>query len=472
MRAYLLYIFCVFGLTGCVNYAGMKSRSVPLNTAALTTPHVYPLAAKNNTHFNWWARFHDPQLNQLMQVALSDSPTLQIAASRLIGAEQLAQGAKANLWPSIDASGYLQRERFSYFGLVPPPFNGKTFNIGEVGLNFNYDLDFWGKYRQTLAAKVSEACAAQADLAEARLLISTRVASVYFQLQYNLAERRIAEAIVQQRKAVKAIISTRSKRSIVSDIPLKAADADVQSAIITVNRFKQAEMLSRHQLAVLLGKNPLQTQIVTPSFAYQHVKLTLPSRLPAHLLAARPDIAAARERAKAAAHEINVAKAFFFPDINLTALFSYQTVGLGHFFDVKSQNNLIGGAVDLPIFDAGARRANLGVKYAEYDVAVNQYNQTILTALREVADQLSILTALNADLRAQREGLAATTRNYRLTSSRYSHGIVDYMQVLSIKQNVLQQQATQVDLQARQLLATVAMIKALGGNDLTAQEKI
>ena len=138
-------------------------------------------------------------------------------------------------------------------------------------------------------------------------------------------------------------------------------------------------------------------------------------------------------------------------------------------FRVSDQNNAIEGAIDLPIFDAGARRANLGAKYAEYDIAINQYNQTILNALHDVADQLSVLRTLKTELTAVKSALNATERNYKLTRLRYRRGIVDYAQVLDIQGTLLQKEASQIDIEARHLLALVAMIKALGGCDLSMQ---
>jgi outer membrane protein TolC len=134
-------------------------------------------------------------------------------------------------------------------------------------------------------------------------------------------------------------------------------------------------------------------------------------------------------------------------------------------FKEGNQNNAVTAAVDLPIFDAGARRANLGVKFAEYDLAVNDYNQTILTALREVADQLAILKSLNSRINAQDLAVKASEQQYKLYHSRYDHGIADMLQLLENKQLLLQQQAILVDLQARHYQATVTLLKALGGND-------
>jgi outer membrane protein TolC len=136
---------------------------------------------------------------------------------------------------------------------------------------------------------------------------------------------------------------------------------------------------------------------------------------------------------------------------------------------LPSRDNSIGVAIDLPIFDAGARRANLREKYSEFDQAIGSYNDTILTGLREVADQVSKLNSLNAQQRDQNGVLRDTLRNYQLTVARYRHGIVDYTNVLQVKSTLLRQQDQQVDLQTRHLQAMIAMIKALGGTYITAE---
>lgn len=476
MRLHLLYLFCLVGLTGCVNYAGMHGNATPFQAAQLSTPHVYGKttkqvsAAKAETPPRWWNRFHDSTLNECITIALSDSPTMQIAQARIDKAIHLTEGAGAALWPSVNGNAYVERERFATFGLVPPPFNGRTFNIGDVALNFNYELDFWGKNRQILAAKLSRQQAAIADLMEARLVIAAAVTSSYVQLQSHLESLRIAKAIWRERQTVLSIIQDRARQGVDSDIPVKTAITDVEAARQVVYQFSQAEKISRHKLAVLMGKNPLETTLHPKPFIYQKRAIALPHSLPANLLAVRPDIIASRMRVEASLHSVNAQKARFFPNINLYALFSFQSVGLGRLFHKTNQNNDLGAAIDLPLFDAGLRRANLGVRYAEYDLAVHQYNRTILTALQEVADQLSILNALSAQLRAEQHALQAAKRHYKLSYSRYNHGIVDYVDVLQSKELLLQQQQTQVDLQARHVQAVVRMIIALGGSPLNDKD--
>ena len=465
LRSLLLIFICFFGLSGCVNYYGMRQQSVALNEASLARPVTYHLPVKKIVAQGWWGKFHDSQLNQLMDIALADSPTMQTAQSRVRKAQQVTDESIATLWPSIDASGSLQRERFSKFGLAPPPFNGKTFNIAEVGLNLNYEFDIWGKNRQLIATNVSEECAAEADLAQAKLILSAAVAATYFQLQHDIEQWHIAREIQHHQQEIYNIVQKRAQHGVDSDIPLTVAQSNLEAARIVAAQWEANKKLTGDQLAVLIGKNPMTTSIDTSRYSYTAHQVHLPAYLPANILAQRPDIHASLLRAEAAAHQVNAAKARFYPNFNLNILFSYQSLVTGQLFNPQSQNNAIGGAFDLPIFDAGARRANLGGKYAEYDLAVNDYNQSVLTALREVADQVANLKALRSQLRAQQFSYLATQQKYHLMSSQYHHGIVEYTQVLNSKNGFLQQHAAQVDLQTKHLQTVVAMIKALGGKE-------
>ena len=315
MRSYLLCLsYCL--LSSCAYYGDIHGHSCLENPANLSTHHIFKkpankISSQYNYKHNWWEKFRDPQLNQLIAVALCDSPNMQIAEARVRQAQALAYEASSLLWPSIEFSGYLQRQKFSQTGLVPPPFNGKTFNIGVAGLNFNYEFDFWGKNRQTLMAKINEACAAKAELAEARLVISAAVANTYFQLLNNIEQASIAKTNWQISKRLASISQHRLGHGINSDIPVKRIEVNTQSAKVILEQYRQAELLSRHQLAVLLGKNPFTTKIETQQFQFHPWHVELPACLPARLLANRPDIHATKFRAIAAANRINVAKYFF-----------------------------------------------------------------------------------------------------------------------------------------------------------------
>jgi len=374
----------------------------------------------------------------------------------------MTRGASAALWPTIDFSGYLQRERFAEFGIVPPPFNGKTFTIAEVGLNFNYEIDFWGKNRSQVAAAASEEMALRFEGAETRLLLSASVANTYIQLLNIIQQRALAKENWLYSKTLARIVQDRALQGIESDIPVKTALTNEQTVHLSLFQFEEAEKQTRNQLAILLGRNPFTTEIVTMPFKYHALHFTFPE-VTAVILGQRPDISAARWRVEAAANAIHVAKAGFFPNINLMALFSYQSTELGNLFKAFNQNKMIGGAFNLPLFDAGLLRANLGVKYAEYDEAVNHYNQIILNSLQDIADQEVRLRSLSKQVAAERIAVNATAHNYQLYRARYQHGIIDDVQLLEIKQLFIQQKATLVNLQAHYQQTTIALLKALGG---------
>jgi NodT family efflux transporter outer membrane factor (OMF) lipoprotein len=311
---------------------------------------------------------------------------------------------------------------------------------------------------------VSETHAAEADLAASRLVISTAVASMYFQLQSNTAQLKLAEEMQHQQESLLTISRTLTHRQINSDIPLATTMANLETAKINVAEAKQAMLMARYQLAALVGKNPFTTEITLAPFHYQKQMLTLPANLPANLLARRPDIVASRWRVEAAQHNVNSTKARFYPNINLSALYSYQSIGLGVLFRGKSRDIAGQAAFDLTIFDAGYIRANLKTRNAEYDMAVNQYNQSILTALRQTANQLTILQSVKSQLASQAELIHASQRRYTLTRARYNHGIDTYTPVLQNKIALLRQQRIQLQMQTQHTLAIIGMIKVLGGD--------
>jgi NodT family efflux transporter outer membrane factor (OMF) lipoprotein len=467
LRSLIIIWWCLC-LASCVNYAGIHGDSKPLDDTLLNSSYStssHPTKLSTNSS-DWWLIYHDPQLNKLIATALRDAPNLQIAKSRLAASRHIAEAAGASLWPQLDASGSIQRERLTQNTFFPPPYGGNTYTETNVGLNFNYELDFFGKNRAIIAARTGDARAAQAEVAEARLILAAAVTSDYFQLQYELASLHIFESIVKQRQEMLNIIKIRGRHGIISDIPITTANADYQSARITVANLQAQYQLSCNELAALIGMNPFTAQLNVKHFAYDKHVFQLPKIIPANFLARRPDIIAARWRMEAAANLVKASKARFYPNVNLIGLWSYQSFILKKAFDSGSRDSYFGGAIDLPIFDAGARRADLATQYAEFDVAQEQYNQTILNALRDTSDQIASLHAISRQEADQTNALRATQQNYQLTSARYHHGINDYLSLLKIRGTLLTQQNEQIVLQAQHLQTTVAMIKALGGNYL------
>ncbi|CAM4454288.1 MAG: Outer membrane protein OprM [Legionella sp.] len=466
MRSLLLTgLCCVSVLTGCKLHSVTSSHTPQINAHNLAITHVYKIPSTNQPK-SCLTRFNDPQLHQLIAVALTDGPDMRSAWTRIDRARQIAKGTFSALWPSADLKGSIAKDHFSFHGVVPPPFTEIIANqarIENLALNFNYELDLWGKNRETFASSVNESFATHMDLEETQLILSSTIASVYFDLQNNLLQQQLAKENVRLLEELEGIVTDRAKQGVESDIPVKTAISSTQAARLSVDDYHRAEMQARHQLATLMGKNPFNTEIETSKFTYNKHELALPKIIPANLLGHRPDIIATRARAQAAAHLIKVAKAAFFPNINLSGVLSLQSFYFSKLFHIALQTEGVKAALELPIFDAGARKANLGVKRAEYELAVNQYNQTILNALREVSDQMTTLQTLNKQVNSQEKAVHATETNYRLFRSRYASGVIDYVQLLEIKQLVVQQKSLLISLQTRQKQAFVALLAALGG---------
>lgn len=187
----------------------------------------------------------------------------------------------------------------------------------------------------------------------------------------------------------------------------------------------------------------------------------LPSNLPADLVGRRPDVVAQRWRVEATHQDIDVAKAQFYPNINLAAFIGFQSIGLPDF--LQSRTAGIGPAISLPIFDGGRLRGNLAGKSADYDATVESYNQTVVDALRDVADQITVIRSIDEQRKQQQLALATTQSAYDLAAQRFREGIGNYLEVLTAESQLLAQQSLDVDLRARALGVSINLNRALGG---------
>ena len=253
------------------------------------------------------------------------------------------------------------------------------------------------------------------------------------------------------------------KAGIDNDIQLRQTDAAVAAAQRGVQAAQEQSALLRATLAALVGQGPDRgLQIARPQ-ALKTSALELPSDLPSELLSRRPDIVAARWKVEAAARGIKAAKAQFYPSINLSAAVGLASMGLGDLFSLPSRYAQVGPAISIPVFDGGRLRAGLAERDANYDLAVAQYDQTLVDALHQVAEQVITLHAIDAQIATQRQALDAAQSAYELGSKRYRSGVSAYLDVLGVQQPLLRAEQQLADLHAQRLLASVRLVQALGG---------
>ena len=412
----------------------------------------------------WWKAYGDAQLDALVDEALTGSPTLAQAEARLRRAQALANQAKAAQLPSVSANGGVERAKQSYNNGIPPDFVPQGYNdYGRLSLDFSWELDFWGKNRAAVAAATSEARAAQADAAQARLMLATSVAAGYADLARLYAERDVAERSVALRLETLNLVSDRVTNGLDTRGELRQAEAGPPNARAELAAVDEQIAQTRNGLAALLGAGPDRgLAIARPSVA--NLKpFGLPANLAADLIGRRPDIVAAKWRAEAASKRIGQAKASFYPNVNLAAAIGVQSLHLSSLFDSGSDVGSVGPAVSLPIFEGGRLKANLRAAEADRDGAVAAYDSAVTQALRDVADVAASERALNTRLAESRAALAANEDGFRIARLRYQGGLSTYQNVLIAELAVLAQRRAVADLESRALTLDVALVRALGG---------
>ncbi|RAK51385.1 efflux transporter outer membrane subunit [Phenylobacterium deserti] len=412
----------------------------------------------------WWAAYGDAQLATLVDEALAGSPSLAQAEARVRRAEAVAAQARSRDLPSVTLNGSAQETKQSYNNGIPAAFVPQGYNdYGRVTLDFGWELDFWGRNRAAVAAATSEARAAQAEAAQARLMLSTNVAAAYADLARLFAERDVAERTVALQQETTSLVANRVANGLDTRGEQRLAEAEPLQSRADLAALDEQIALTRNRISALLGAGPDRGLAIARPQISALKPFGLPPELSANLVGRRPDVIAARWRAEAASSRVREARAAFYPDINLAAYVGAQALHLDKLFDSGSDIGSVGPAVSLPIFEGGRLRAGLRGAEADRDSAVAGYDAAVAEAFRQVADVVASERALEAQLADSRAALAASEDAYRIARLRYQGGLSTYSVLLQSEQAVLRRRRAVADLEARAFALDVALVRALGG---------
>jgi NodT family efflux transporter outer membrane factor (OMF) lipoprotein len=453
----------VLALAGCANYAGIKSDKQITQSSALEAAQSLPDEGGQWPSLDWASQFGDPQLPKLIDEALVGNPSIAQAQARIAQAQSYIESARSGLLPKVNGSYSVTRERFSANGLYPPPFGGGWFTENTALASASWDLDLWGKNRARVSASLSQEKAAEADLQEARITLASSVARTYNQLAQLYALRDIAAREIRNRQEVGSITSGRVTAGLDTRVEKETANGNVATSQATLSDLDGQIKSVRFELAALLGKGPDRGLAIADPVLAPGAAVTLPSNLPADLVSRRPDIVAARWQIEAALANVKEAKAEFFPDINLAAGIGLEAFGWGSFLRAASRQISAGPAIHLPIFDAGALRAQLKGRYADFDLDVANYNQTLINAMSEVATQVASIRAIDTEMSDAQRALDASAEAYRLAVIRYKAGLSPQLQVLQADSNRLAAEQTVTNLKMKRRDLQFGLIRALGG---------
>jgi len=460
-RLTLLAAAATLTLAGCI-HVPKDSGAVPApdfaraqHAAAIDLGHdAWPVE-------RWWQEYRDPQLDRLVEQALAGNPGLAVAAARVrtagarLNAERAAGGLQAGLETGIN------RQRYSANGFFPAPIGGSWYTDTTLQGRIAYDLDWWGRHRAEVAAAIGEQNAAGAQASQARQLLAASVAASYFRLQLlwaraaNLGEQvQLERRLLRDRQArlAQGLATVDAQRG----VELELGRLAEQAALLETQAAREREAL-RALTAAGPGAFELARQLP------EGVPAALPRELGLELLARRPDLQAARWRVEAALGRAAAREAAFYPDINLSGAVGLNAVSLGKLLRGASRTLLAGAVLDLPLFDSGRLEAGLGIARAERDALVLEYNEAVLDAVREVAQEGATLQGIAREQAAHEEALQASARLAASAEARLKRGLAERSALLQAQLEVLRQRGAALQLQDAQLQTQVALTRALGG---------
>jgi multidrug efflux system outer membrane protein len=445
---------------GCAGFPDKPTAPVLPSAAPLTD---FSTSGAGWPAPDWWAQYQDVTLDRLIAMAIEYSPTLSTARARFDSARQSVRIAGAVSGAHVDATADASRQRLSDNGLFPPRLLGfNAYNLYDLGLQATYTFDWWGKQKDAVEAAVDEAHASQAERSAAALTLASSVAETYFGWQADqsrLALAREHEAIVIREGR---ITSARIRADLDPADDVHRSDASLAQVREQIASLEGSAAMRVVAIAALVGRAPAELPELTAR-PLPAVAARLPDNVSIDLIARRADITASRWRVESAQRNRDSARADFYPDLSVNALLGVQSIDLGTLIKYGSRVPQVSGAIHLPIFDSGRLKGRYGATQAAVDSAVASYQDTLVSAARDVATQAASRAEITAR-HAQR--LAAVDAAERLKSSataRVRQGVVDSRTELTATESWLEQRDALLQLDAEALTTDISLQRALGG---------
>ena len=455
-------ISLVFMLTSCALFPrdGLSEQTVkPLE---ILEPNLNTQAPQIEDR--WWIAFGDQQLNQLVDLGLRHSPSLDIAGARIVAAQAMLETEKAALLPQVAVGGQVDRQQLSQNYIFVPGMPIYT-GYGLVNASLSWSLDIWGKQKKYYDAAKNQAKAAQASYKASELLLSTAIVRVYFDYDRVTQAQVLYTRDTEVKKSLYQIAQDKQKAGLADTFMINQRKVDYESAQANLSQAILSKQMIQHQLAALVQEGPSWGERLQ-SPAVKLAGLNLPEVIPANLLERRPDLQALLSQIDVAKLQLEGAKLEYLPDINLAGFVGVQSFGLSQLFASKSQQFSIGPAINLPIFDGGLINANITSKEASRNQAIANYQEQLVQALREVADGIGTMQSSQANYASYSNAYQSAKTNYEITQRRSEVGISSKESLLTIEQAYIAQGQNISEAKAKMLTANVILVQALGGSYL------
>ncbi len=415
-----------------------------------------------NLSGNWWEIFQDSQLNALEAEVNVSNQNLKAAEAQYTQARAALRYQRADYYPTVAVAPSATRNSFS--GNRQPhsaQFSGVTFTDLQIPFELSYQVDLWGRVRRTVESYRDQAQASAADLAAVNLSMHAQLALDYFQARTLDAEEQLLNSTVKQYEQALELIENRFAGGLASDLEVQQARTQLETTRAQAIDVGVARAQFEHAVAVLVGKPPA-------SFSLAPLPLTappppIPVGLPSDLLERRPDIAASERLMASANAQIGVAKAAYYPLVNLAAAGGFESGSITTLISGPSVLWSAGPSALFTIFDVGRRRAASDQAIAAYNQTVANYRQTVLTGFQQVEDNVAALRILEHEAQVQDKAVAAAQKYLELADTRYKGGVTSYLEVTTAQSAALSDEVTAVSILGRRMVDAVTLVQALGG---------
>ena len=411
----------------------------------------------------WWEAFQDPTLKALIQEALRNNYDAAIAAARVQEARANVSVSRSALFPSLDYGAQAGRARFPLGGLnLPDGTDHRTDDVFVGTMSMSWELDIWGRVRRSNEAARATLFATEDARRGVWLTLVSDLAQAYFQLLALDVQLQIAQTSTQAYQGTYDLFQDRFNLGVASKLETSRALGALGNAQATIPQIQSAIIARENQISILLGRTPGPVPRGQPMYA-QPVAPAVPAGLPAALLERRPDLRQAEQQLVAANARIGVAKAEFFPKLSLTALFGAASPELSALTGGGATVWAVTGMLSGPLFNYGRTTGQYRASIAQWEQARLHYEQSVLTALREVSDALTALGKLSEAETGQTTAVTALEDAVMHATDRYRQGLASYYEVLEAQQQLYPAQTTLAQIRANRLVAYAQLYKALGG---------
>ncbi|HEY2050357.1 MAG TPA: efflux transporter outer membrane subunit [Caulobacteraceae bacterium] len=431
------------------------------------TPAVPADDAPRNT---WWLAYGDKRLNDLETQLISGNPDLAAALHRYDEARAYESQAAAAQYPQIGAEGYSTANKQSQNRPLRLPTGKNYYGDNLAGGTASYEVDIWGRVRNMVAAGKAEAQASKADIGTVRLMLQAELADDYLNLRgLDAQEDLLRRTVVDYQEALN-LTEDRYHGGADPELYVEEAKTQLQTAEAQETDVKAQRALMEHAIAVLVGVPASSFSLAATTTLPPPI--TVPVSTPSVLLERRPDVAAAERRVFAANRQIGVTRAAFFPSIALTAGGGFENAGGNNLLAASNSFWTLGPSLAVSVFDGGYRRARVNESKALLNQAADAYKSIVLTAFQEVEDNLALCNDLAVEAKQQDEAVVSARNSESLALFRYEQGATTYLDVITAQNFELTAERADIEVATRRLVASVDLVRALGGDWQGMSEKV